>query len=352
LVDRLLAQAARGACGRKPARPSPRIVADAQAFAETARRVGQADPDDVTDHLRSASKAFLAGDHASARAVFEAILPPVASVDIDLGQHELVEEVLGVDAQVCVAQYVASVYTTTPLPRRVEAVLRAIEDAQGVGTLLSPIKDMEDVTAGALPDLDLFLPRWIARLGRFRAPRDGWESEHERWLREAVGRRDGVDGLERLARATKRPQACLIREVGGRARSAVSAAPRVQNRTRPRERSARRAVAGVTRRAALLGVLRKLMHALVRETQETCGVAGLSRAVRGTRTSGARSLPRDETVKRRHLLRQGGDGHTAGHTGPIGAKVAPAADVHFLGIGMACACQCAHDATGENTETR
>ena len=124
-------------------------------------------------------------------------------------EHELVAEVLGVDAQVCVAQYVATVYTTTPLPSRVDAVLRAVEDTQGVVTLLSPIKDMEDVTAGALPDLDQFLPLWIARLGRFRAPRDGWESEHERWLREAVGRRDGVDGLERLARTTRRPQACL-----------------------------------------------------------------------------------------------------------------------------------------------
>lgn len=135
LVDRLLAQATRGSSRWKPARPSPRIVADAQAFAEAARRVGQADPDDVTEHLRRASKAFLAGDHASARAVFDAIPPPVASVDIDLGQHELVEEVLGVDAQVCVAQYVASVYTTTPLPDRVDAVLRAIGDALSTASL-------------------------------------------------------------------------------------------------------------------------------------------------------------------------------------------------------------------------
>lgn len=91
----------------------------------------------MTDHLRRASQAFLAGDHASARAVFDAILPPIASVDIDLGQHELVEDVLGVDALVCAAQYVASVYTTTPLRDRVDAVLRTIETAQGIGTLFS-----------------------------------------------------------------------------------------------------------------------------------------------------------------------------------------------------------------------
>jgi hypothetical protein len=33
--------------------------------------------------------------------------------------------------------------------------------------------------------------------------------EHERWLREAVFRVDGIKGLERIARKTRRPQACL-----------------------------------------------------------------------------------------------------------------------------------------------
>ena len=121
------------------------------SFAGAARHIGRADPDDVTEHLRRATKAFLAGDHASARAVFEAILPPIASVDIDLGQHELVEEVLGVDARACVAQYVSSVYTTTPLRDRADAIVGAIEQVQGVGTLSSPIRDMEDASPGALP---------------------------------------------------------------------------------------------------------------------------------------------------------------------------------------------------------
>jgi hypothetical protein len=163
----------------------------------------------VTEHLRRATKAFLSGDHASAIAVFEAILPPIASADIDLGQHELVEEVLGVDARACVAQYVASVYTTTPLRNRADAILRALEQVEGVGTLLSPIKDMEDVSAGVLSDLTAFLPLWVKRLQRFSPSKDEWETEHERWLREAVFRADGVDGLERIARKTKRPQACL-----------------------------------------------------------------------------------------------------------------------------------------------
>jgi hypothetical protein len=70
-------------------------------------------------------------------------------------------------------------------------------------------KDMEDVSAGVLSDLTAFLPLWVKRLQRFRPSKDEWETERERWLREAVFRADGVGGLERIARKTKRPQACL-----------------------------------------------------------------------------------------------------------------------------------------------
>jgi hypothetical protein len=130
-------------------------------------------------------------------------------VDIDLGQHELVEEDLGVDARVCVAQYVASVYTTTPLRDRADAVLQAIEGAEGVATLSSPIQELEDASGGRQPELEAFLQLRVKRLARVRAPKNDWESGRERWLREAVFRLDGIPGLERLARETRRPRACL-----------------------------------------------------------------------------------------------------------------------------------------------
>lgn len=209
IIETFIVRATKATSGWKPSRPSQRIVDDARTFAEAARHIVHADPEDVTEHLRRATKAFHAGDHASARAVFEAILPPIAVADIDLGQHELVEEVLGVDARACVAQYATSVYTTTALRDRADAVLQAIEQVEGVATLLSPIKDMEEVSAGVLPDLGMFLPLWVKRLGRFRPSKEEWETNHERWLREAVFRAEGVDGLERIARKTKRPQACL-----------------------------------------------------------------------------------------------------------------------------------------------
>jgi hypothetical protein len=110
VIDSLMARAARGDARWKPDRPSSRIVNDVMSFADAAHQVGHADPDDVSDYLRLASKAFLAGDHASARAIFEALLIPISTVDIDLGQHELVDDVLSVDVHTCLAQYVTSVY--------------------------------------------------------------------------------------------------------------------------------------------------------------------------------------------------------------------------------------------------
>jgi hypothetical protein len=209
ITESLVARATQGHADWKPSRPSARVVDEVCVFAGAARQIACADPGEVSDYLRRGTRAFLAGDHASARAVFEALLLPIARGDIGLGQHEMVEEVLNVDMHVTVAQYVASVYTTTPLGGRAKAVYSAITDIDGIVSLANPIGDMEGVSAGALPDLGPFIPRWVKRLERVRPAKDDWDTAPERWLREAVFRLEGVDGLERIARKTKRPQACL-----------------------------------------------------------------------------------------------------------------------------------------------
>jgi hypothetical protein len=104
---------------------------------------------------------------------------------------------------------VASVYATTPLSDRASAVYSAITDVEGIVSLANLIEEMEGVSAGALPDLGPFIPRWVKRLERVRPAKDNWDTAPERWLREAVFRMEGVEGLERIARKTKRPQACL-----------------------------------------------------------------------------------------------------------------------------------------------
>ena len=66
IIDTFIARATKATSGWKPNRPSQRIVDDARSFAEAARHIGHADPEDVTEHLRRATKAFHAGDHAGA----------------------------------------------------------------------------------------------------------------------------------------------------------------------------------------------------------------------------------------------------------------------------------------------
>lgn len=207
LIDALIARAAKGRSGWKPSGPSDRIVAEVKDFAAAASRLGQAGPEAVDDYLRQGTKAFLAGEHATARGVFEALLPPIFDGEIDLGQYEMIEEVLTVDEHACAAQYVVSVYTTTPLVDRAEALCQAFELVQGVASFWTPLEEMERVATEPLPDLDAFLPLWVEHLEREPSAESEWEGDRDRWLREAVLRLEGVSGLERIARKTKQPEA-------------------------------------------------------------------------------------------------------------------------------------------------
>jgi hypothetical protein len=206
IEDALLRQAAtRGAY--RPAPPSSGVVDEVAEFAAAARRVGQAEPFDVDAYLRQGVTASLAGEHATARRIFEALLLPIANAEIDLGQHELVEEVLSVDLHDCVGRYLLAAYVETPAQRRVAEISKATEDVQGIGALIEPVHAMEEALGRSLPDLNVFLDGWIAHLEASAGPDGEWESEQERWLRDAVGRREGTKGLARIARATRRPQA-------------------------------------------------------------------------------------------------------------------------------------------------
>jgi len=205
--DALLRRAASGNSGWRPDAPSRAAVERARSFAEAARRVGGADPHDVDDHLRQGVKASLAGDHAGAREILGALLPPIADGEIDLGQHELVDEVLSVDLHDCAARYLAAVYGITPLEGRAAAVRDGLKAVHGLVYMSAPIEAMERAIGGPLPQLDRFLSLWIERLAGEVEPAGDWESDRDRWLREAVTRAEGTAGLERLARRTKRPEA-------------------------------------------------------------------------------------------------------------------------------------------------
>jgi hypothetical protein len=97
LVDR----AARNGSGWVPQGPTDAAVKDIEEFAEAAKRIGHADPAEVDAYLREGAKAFFGKDYLAALQIFRALLIPVGDVDIDLGQYEMLDEVLGVDTGAC-----------------------------------------------------------------------------------------------------------------------------------------------------------------------------------------------------------------------------------------------------------
>jgi hypothetical protein len=206
MVNSLLQRAARGRSGWSPTAPEHDEVAEVVAFVHAAQRVGYADPTDVDERLRHGSAAFFRKDYSAARGIFGALLRPLAEGEIDLGQHEMLDEVLGVEPSVCAAQYVLSVYMTSKREQRAEAVRAGIAEVDGVGYFLEPIRELERVAIEALPGLDDFLPRWRAVVAKEAAAerRGDWDTETRRWLREVVWRMEGAGGLEKIARSTRR----------------------------------------------------------------------------------------------------------------------------------------------------
>jgi hypothetical protein len=206
VVGSIVSRAARGGSGWVPAAVSDEEVTEALTFIAAAKRLGQADPAQVDEHLRRGQGALLRKDYAKAHRILGALLPPIGNGDIDLGQHEMVDEVLGTDPHECARQYVVSAYMIAEPTQRAEAVWTAIEEVRGVGHFWEPVRDMERASVEPLPRLDEFLPSWRALVeGKRTGPRKSdWDSDEDRWLREVVQRLDGAAGLARIARSTKR----------------------------------------------------------------------------------------------------------------------------------------------------
>jgi len=206
VVGSIIERATRNASGWTPASPCDDAVAEVISFAEAAKRVGYADPSDVDDYLQQGANAFLGKDYTAAHQIFRALLLPISEVEIDLGQHEMVDEVLGSDVDKCAAQYVVSMYMVAEPDQRAQAVRAAIAEMSGVGHFWEPLREMENVAVEPLPELDNFLPRWRVLIeNNAKTERQiDWDTDQDRWLREVVQRMEGADGLARVARSTKR----------------------------------------------------------------------------------------------------------------------------------------------------
>lgn len=206
LASAIIDRAARNSSGWTPAAPTQQAVSEIVDFADAAKRIGSADPLEVDNYLRQGSNAFLARDYQTAFQIFRTLLLPLGNAEIDLGQDELIDEVLGVNLAECAAQYAVAVYMTSTPRSRAEAVLAAIDEVCGVGHFWEPLREIERVAVGILPGFEEFLPEWRVlvedRVQKER--RSDWDSDATRWRREVVQRMEGAEGLAGVARSTKR----------------------------------------------------------------------------------------------------------------------------------------------------
>jgi hypothetical protein len=175
------------------------------AAIEAARDRGDARPEEVDAYLQRASEAFCARDYTAALAVYRALLPALADVEIDLGQDEGIDDVLGVDVQTCAAQYLVATYMQAPARRRAPVLCDALALAHRLAYIASPLREMERAAVEPLPELEAVLPRFRTLLEKqtHDAGADDAPSHVSRWLREVVARMDGPAGLAALARATR-----------------------------------------------------------------------------------------------------------------------------------------------------
>jgi hypothetical protein len=205
-TNAIIERAAGGKTGWQPPGPTNEDVTEALAFAEAAKRVGYADPSEVDNYLRRGSDAFLSRNYHATSRIFHALLRPISDGEIDLGQEEMFEEALGMDASDCAAQYVVAVYMTSALDQRATAVFKAIEDMNNAGSFWEPIREMERVAVEPLPDFDVFLRQWRAVVQESCNSKGNHhcDVDADRWLREAVQRTDGAKGLAGIARSTLR----------------------------------------------------------------------------------------------------------------------------------------------------
>ncbi|MEE4277444.1 MAG: hypothetical protein V2I82_03145 [Halieaceae bacterium] len=207
LEARLTSEAVRRAGGRRqgwaPQSPDEALISDIEAFAQRALIESYADASEVDAYLCEGSAAFHAENYPGALRIYHALLPPLANADFHVDQEEMVDEMLGVDLESCVLQYLISLYMTTPVAERATVILEALTDVNHLAYLRTPLAGLRSAAITALPDFEAFLSEWRALLqARSMAQTDQWYRSEDNWLHEAVAAQEGIEGLGVLARTS------------------------------------------------------------------------------------------------------------------------------------------------------
>ncbi len=198
LKNEIVVRAAKGTNGWSPSSPGEQRVRDIEAFAAAAQRVHEATPSQVDQCLGEGTQAFLARDYSAAARIFRVLLVPLGNADIYLGEEETIDDVLGVDVYECARQHMVAAYMMSSAQDRPRAVLAAMEELDGLAGLWAPIRALEETKVEELPGFGDFLTQWHSLI-EARFSNTGNARKERNWLREAVLRVSGIEGLGELA---------------------------------------------------------------------------------------------------------------------------------------------------------
>ncbi len=199
--------------------------------------------DEMDVLFSGAGSAFLDGDLALARTAYERLLKAFDDNADGFCGAEQPEQMLDTDIGEAKARYLRAVYETTPLPERGEVLFAEMGALRYVGDEAT-LRSVADVQRAMLPDLDVFVPAWIAWLGtqtkRDPSPADLAVRDVARLRSEAAQWSGGADALAELAREPGSPDPeihrdwvdALTRE--GRVEAAAAAAREALERLQPR----------------------------------------------------------------------------------------------------------------------
>ncbi|MFY0992589.1 tetratricopeptide repeat protein [Halomonas sp. C05BenzN] len=149
--------------------------------------------------LDEAAERLRRGNAQAARDTYAAIWQMV-DIENDYGHCPCLEEVDDAVAREHAARYLRAVLLTTPPAQQVATMLQAAGEVRFSGLVALPesryctLGEIVGVELEPLPGWDGFLDAVVQGLGN---PRSSLEAM---WLREALARREGIDGIARLAR--------------------------------------------------------------------------------------------------------------------------------------------------------
>lgn len=160
---------------------------------------------DMDALFEGAAERFLAADWRTAAEAYGRLLRAFfldEEIETFCGP-DLPTEMVRTDLSEAKARCLRALYESLPAGERAERLCEEMDELLFVGGSELSLRDIQDCWTEPLPDLDGFLPDWIAVLESSGGGEEhwGWSRLRNDLLAEAVGMKAGSEGLAELARA-------------------------------------------------------------------------------------------------------------------------------------------------------